>query len=148
MVRVDAGSAGTSAPARITTPGWAAHGGNSPRRQRRDLGPGEDHNINGPSEYYAYGGKQRRDFGPGEDHNCICGWNQSGIPAQRWDFGPGEDHNHVVYAAIKEWIGQRRDFGPGEDHNMKASFEYPHETGRQRRDFGPARITTRSARAR
>ena len=37
----------------------------------RDFGPGEDHNINGPSEYYVYGGKQRRDFGPGEDHNKL-----------------------------------------------------------------------------
>ena len=85
--------------------------------QRRDFGPGEDHNVDDAAG--AFGDfTQRRDFGPGEDHNTYNEPVPKQAYVQRRDFGPGEDHNYAWAAWMKYLDGQRRDFGPGEDHNM------------------------------
>ena len=135
------GSAGTSALARITTPTGISSSTPS-GRQRRDFGPGEDHNtlvdgITGRDSWAAPGLRPWR----GSQHSRRLRGRAQG-PEQRRDFGPGEDHNYLDEAAIvpgpaaapglRPWRGsqlvgvagavdvdpgQRRDFGPGEDHN-------------------------------
>ena len=137
---VMSGSAGTSAPARITTPSTPSAAAGI-RWQRRDFGPGKDHihrdarlrtTIQAaapglrprrgsqlePGPEIADLHRQRRDFGPGEDHNAGSPAYSGDSRRQRRDFGPGEDHNFP--SASANWTAgeQRRNLGPGEDHNQ------------------------------
>ena len=110
-----AGSAGTSAPARITTStpalGDAAMPAAPGLRPRR----GSQHR----SRLQAPGvGGQRRDFGPGEDHNTDVGppvrRRQRAAPGLRPRRG---SQLLTTSLGASPRARQRRDFGPGEDHN-------------------------------
>lgn len=85
--------------------------------QRRDSGPGEDHNRLGRG--YDLGNPQQcRDFGPGEDHKKKMRKKLDKKALQRRDLGPGEDHNPGIVVLIARGSEvQRRARGSGEDHN-------------------------------
>ena len=115
-------SAGTSAPARITTPSawvrrsdrWPAAPGLQPRR-------GSQHRHHRQRDRRHV---QRRDFSPGEDHN----------------WAP------VLHRRSQAW--QRRDFSPDEDHNIQQG-NVGDDTGRAAPGLqAPARITTPTRRRR
>jgi hypothetical protein len=89
---VRAGSAGASAPARITT----TASGNAARAAARvapGLRPGEDHNP-GIVVLIARGSEvQRRDLGSGEDHNNDKVEVAPGLITAAPGLRPGENHN-------------------------------------------------------
>ena len=147
-----AGSAGASAPARITTT-LTARRRHDPREQRRSFGPGEDHNMIAATTMPVMCW-QRRSFGPGEDHNLSIAAGGPGEyraapelrPRRGSQLQPRHDYPRDpqrsagasaparITTLTTGWshrtcTPQRRSFGPGEDHNMKASFEYPPEQG-------------------
>ena len=140
-----AGSAGTSAPARITTAtitpasAWrsSSAGASAPARittsprssvalrrrpwQRRDFGPGEDHNTAGRRPAREPLGSSAGTSAPARITTLDAAEPiVTQLPRQRRDFGPGEDHNiDWLHAMQPRRCGQRRDFGPGEDHNSQ-----------------------------
>ena len=112
------------------------------RKQRRDFGPGEDHNNTAANLSHAVF-KQRRDFGPGEDHNGIScmpsmPWTPA-APGLRPRRGSQPRHGRLSPSPPGE---QRRDFGPGEDHNLGTSLTAICVTVGSAGASAPARITT------
>ena len=113
------GSAGTSAPARITTGsrrGLAARTVAAP-----GLRPGEDHNYHDPVPVDA-DGQQHRDSGPGEDHNLIAATEcASSAGAAPGASAPARITTDVLGHSDYQGTSSAGSFGPGEDHNFEQS---------------------------
>ena len=165
-VRHGRGSAGTSAPARITT-SIMSGAPTSRTWQRRDFGPGEDHNSACRVLVHEQV-RQRRDFGPGEDHNlqgtplwldsaggsagtsapARITTGETGPPSARAGGSAGTSAPARITTTTTGHsgltTGQRRDFGPGEDHNGEGPWMGLTWDECSAGTSAPARITTLS----